>query len=67
MHKSCVFVRVFRNLVEFLFNFRMGQLMLLRYSFMSRTMWLPGFAMAWKGVSVILLMEKVIIVTAHIS
>ena len=66
MYKNCVFVGVFRNLIEFLFYFRMGQLMLLSYSFMSRTMWLPEFAMAWKGVSVILLMEKVIIVTAHI-
>ena len=35
MHKNCVFVCVFRNLVEFLFYFRMGQLMLLSYSFMS--------------------------------
>lgn len=60
-------VCVFRNLVDFGFHLRTRQLLLSsKWSMSTVSVWLQDLAMTWKGISMILWVEKVAMVTSRI-
>lgn len=61
-------VCVFRNSVDFGFHLRMRQLLpSSKWSMSTVSVWLQDLAMTWKGVSMILWVEKVAMVTSRIA